>query len=694
MMNTAAPRLPEVERLSTELADQIAGASPPYGVVWHVEGAPTAGKSVFLRALSGELAARGLKPVEVAPPPRSLDAGPIALLETGVGLAKANGLDGELSGMVEAEVGWSEKVASVREWLDEAPDEVVILCDDPFSWVTEASLLDHFSARAYDVARLLVSSSRLRRAFVGRVPEGVPRRTSVLAQSSDPYQWLSDDEAWGGLVGSARELRDTSLDLASFSPLQIRLMVAHVALRSADDLLSWLPEDSSRRGLALRLFERVNARKSLRDLARLWGELSVVRRPFELHLLNELGAAELSDFGRSILLRSLLFRRDDGFYLHETLRNDARKAWLARNLEREANVHARVAKYYVERFKEQRSTDPEGALIVEMEAFHHAASSNDDGLRDQCRVFFSDQLNTLGRWLSHRQKRYDDAAAVFERALKWDDRDDYAHHYLAFNYDAQGRDPDKVEQHYRKALALNPDQDWWHSRLISFLVTRGRIDDAREAWNDALDTLAGGESVPSELYEELHLWVARLLLHRGELDFAGEVLKDIPGGVRERVPEIHALIRRLRALTQSAEYGSVVPGYLADRQWWKEPRLLPTTVFDGKRLMRWLAGRVESVARHQIVIVAVEVDAGAKLPGEVVRTSVSFDEFDRWSGDEIEASMVRPGTFLELGLYSGGGNKTEMLKRLHPRDEWQDPELPWLEHDPARYLRHTFTLSA
>jgi hypothetical protein len=139
----------------------------------------------------------------------------------------------------------------------------------------------------------------------------------------------------------------------------------------------------------------------------------------------------------------------------------------------------------------------------------------------------------------------------------------------------------------------------------------------------------------------------------------------------------------------------VVPAYLASRQWWKdEPRLLPTSVFDGKRLIKWLAARVESVARHEVSVVAIEVDRATSRPGQPVRTGFTFDEFDQWSGDEVTARDLRRGTFLEIGLYSGKGSSVHLLKRVHPREEWSDPELPNLEPDPLRYLKRTFAPSA
>src|SRR5690606_4074472 len=136
-----------------------------------------------------------------------------------------------------------------------------------------------------------------------------------------------------------------------------------------------------------------------------------------------------------------------------------------------------------------------GGVLAEMEAFHHASKSGDQALCDELRVFFVVQLDALGRRLSIRARReqrrelYGAAATIFERALELDPGDDYAHHYLAFNLDVEGKDAQRVEEHYRQAVELQSNIVYWWSRYVTFLITRGRMAEARRAWDDALDAL-------------------------------------------------------------------------------------------------------------------------------------------------------------------------------------------------------------
>jgi len=82
-----------------------------------------------------------------------------------------------------------------------------------------------------------------------------------------------------------------------------------------------------------------------------------------------------------------------------------------------------------------------------------------------------------------------------------------------------------VEQQFLRAIEIDPSHAWWWSRYISFLITRGRTTDATNAWGDCLDALdLPTANADPRVYENLHLWVARLLIHRGQLDFARQVI--------------------------------------------------------------------------------------------------------------------------------------------------------------------------
>jgi len=215
--------------------------------------------------------------------------------------------------------------------------------------------------------------------------------------------------------------------------------------------------------------------------------------------------------------------------------------------------HVRLAEYYTRVFGKLESSDDAGSMLAEFEAFHHATSSADTTLLNRLTPFFVDQLDAYGRAVSLAGNR-GLAVQAFERAVRWDPNDDYAHHYWAYNLDYDGIKPAEVEEHYQRARDLKSSRPlWWSrwitflitvygrttavrvkrlwwSRWITFLITRGRAAEARAAWGRAVEVLKlTSVRSSSWIYQDLHKWVIRLLLHRALLDFAEDVLRNVPG---------------------------------------------------------------------------------------------------------------------------------------------------------------------
>ncbi len=107
------PALPEVERLVADLADEVARTPPSAKALWHIWGPATAGKSTALGLLGARLRQRGLVPIRIAPPARTLDAGALALVEAAAGLARGALIDGQLETIRSEKTTWSEKLTSV-----------------------------------------------------------------------------------------------------------------------------------------------------------------------------------------------------------------------------------------------------------------------------------------------------------------------------------------------------------------------------------------------------------------------------------------------------------------------------------------------------------------------------------------------------------------------------------------------------
>lgn len=99
-------------------------------------------------------------------------------------------------------------------------------------------------------------------------------------------------------------------------------------------------------------------------------------------------------------------------------------------------------------------------LRLELEGYHHSTLVDDQDIEERFRVYFAEPLTLLGRHLSEKKKDYERAADVFARAVERDQENDYAHHCYTYNLDVEGRQPDTVEEHYRRALEIEDEHAW------------------------------------------------------------------------------------------------------------------------------------------------------------------------------------------------------------------------------------------
>jgi hypothetical protein len=251
---------------------------------------------------------------------------------------------------------------------------------------------------------------------------------------------------------------------------------------------------------------------------------------------------------------------------------------------------------------------------------------------------------------------------------------------LAYNLDRLGREPTRIEDHYRRAIGLNGRHPWWRARLVSFLVARGRTADAKAEWDSALDGLTAADREESAaFYETLHGWVAATLLRRGQLSFAHEILSDVPHRARAESPQITALIRRLRALEIADREGAFVPAEHLTPDWWtRGPFLLARRVGDEDRLRlrRWLAGRIDALDEDVVELRVRDVRSDADAPPPIATLRIGRREFDTLSRD-WPSSDLSPGRFVEIGLYSDQeGHESLRLVRVHAERDWNDETLP------------------
>lgn len=683
----ASPTLPQVERISHDFADRLLDArdrgqtlEQPLGIY----GPATVGKTATLETLRTELLDRDadMLPLMVGAPPQAPDAAPLVLMQLAEGLGQRDELDdSEVEHVADPQRPWADKVELVRDWLHERRERVVVLCDEPLSWRDGGQ--PEFAEHVEDLwDNVLFDGVGCSTVVAGRAPRGVKTRGEELAPQSDA-SWLLDQLVGLRRQGEAiQERLGESLD--EFSPLDVRLIVALAKVDDPDRAAQWYKETTfAKRLLAARLFERMLVKEDRwQSLVDLWAYLACVRRPFDESLLAASGYAhDLEHWERAVLYEALLFPRGGRLVLHETLRASVLSQ---RGETRTRPYHEGLADYFAELGDDDRRV---GRRLDSMDAFDHASRAGRDE-PERFPPFFIDQLNLLGYRLSRRGRR-EEAADVFLRALKTDPENDYANHYRAFNLDLLGTRPHEVECRYREAVRLNDRHAWWHSRLISFLVVRGRLDAARDALESALPgILPADREPPPRVYREVHLDIAANLVHRGQLVFASELLDLVPEHIADQLEDYDSLRWVVSALRHGEEHGQYVPlGITNDNfeTWWVDgPYVVPPDSIESHPLVRWLAGTVEGVDDTYVYVTMAEVRAGQDAADEpsVGELVFTFDQLETWRLSDAR-SVLRVGDFLEFGFYG----EAEQVQRAakHPRGVGE-VELPRVLGDPNRFL--------
>lgn len=632
-------------------------------------GAPSSGKTTALAGVATRLASAGWSTFRTSMPSGD-DAGPLALtlLADQVGSGKV---------IRNAATTWASKldatVAATRERAQTAP--VLVTLDDPL-FEQPAMIPTPFTEHATSLIGALSGIDNV--AFIVASSRQVPQSWGQLVRLEVETAAECVLAAFNGgpFATAAKQVRQLGIDqLAKRSPAEVCLLVAI--------------EKSQHQGKAafdakmppLMLLQQAldawgpDARRALRQLA-------VLRTPFDDQALDEL----LEGVPASIdaMIRDVIVHRTEAGWVVPEIVGRAVKptAWQRDRAsvddpaERRAHEVARA--YHQRAFAKAASSDVLlSSIRYELEELHHLTQLNDAAAIFARSVYFVDTYDALGKRLGQlgvrahgddQRRLFESAVTAYQRSLDLDDTDAYAHHYLAYNIDWLATDAARAETHYLRALELRSDQVWHHGRWISFLVTCGRVLEARDAWSSAMEEF--GDDRPAWLFDELHRQIARLLLHRGELDFAKLVLDDLSDDAASS-SWARAERRLFDRLDQAARDQLVFPSSVDPARRWDGPHLVHAEARSSVK--RWWAGRIETWLDGEVVLRLAEA------PDRFGRKTLPASEFRKLVG--VPLRRVPAGTFIELVHWR---NSKQIF--VQP-GEVDDVDLPLVIPPADRYLR-------
>jgi tetratricopeptide (TPR) repeat protein len=544
------------------------------------------------------------------------------------------------------------------------------------------------------LAEWVVNSAPCRRIVTGRIPHARPTGETRVPLLDDGRDLLEKESCWGELLTYARQLREVLIEpVPDRSAWEMQLCVALTAVSSLDSAARLSMSDATTpNSLLTEVLDAVpfNGQDSSDWPATLAG-LALARTDVDASVVGEF-ASRLDPTARSVLEKCLLHWNGNRAALHPLVRREV----LTRTFETRRRTAPDSAWNFSEeelrathdRLSREYRNSGAGSLRDDMESLHHELLGNTQNLDlSDPRIRFVEQLAEIGRTLSYWRHQHRAASRLFGYAVQIDPSHAYSHHYLAFNLDWLAERPDQVEEHYRKAAELQPTHPWWWSRWISYLATRGRFHEAKVKWREALVALSVSEDAPDWIFFALHRWVARWLLHWGELDFAKQVLQSIPKRLAGKDPSFKLLLDLLQALQQAEQSVSVFPLSVRVTNWWSPmPHTDLPPSWQGRGLRDWMPARVEWVDPESSVafLVAARRPAGATSQPEYVDVELARDELSR-AAHGFEWADVRKGALVELGYYDGGPLPDRI--GLHRDTSWHDPHLPALVPPPDRWYR-------
>ncbi|XXY48858.1 hypothetical protein WME91_53525 [Sorangium sp. So ce269] len=652
-----------------------------------IQAPPGFGKTTVLRGLAASLAGGSRRVVRIVMPEGD-DAALVALVEVAAQLDDGTSelLDRVVPRHEPARVAWASRLEAVREALSLAGDELLVLLDGPRFQTASGPESDLFARRAVELTETLLGARSGTLVLAGPwIPEGVAKDAGFRLPLVRDLLTAHAHETVSRLGGRPPHVPPPVV------PQVLR------ALTAAGIDVSRIPAHDLRLD---RLVPRLgHVLSESPEGRRVIARLTALRVPFASSLLERAGFMALSDQARRIV-EPLVEELDDGSKLiPDALAREIRARLLAGHSdwkldEPQSGAHHFAAVYHRERFQAARERgDIAAAVREELEEIHQLTEAGDAAALLSRSLQFVEQYDALGKSLSQKalrapreqeEKLRRDAVRAYERAIEHDARDAYAHHYIAYNLDILGAEPERVEREYIAAREIDSGHPWYHGRYVCFLITTAWMNEARTAWDRAMDDLVetGGLLMPS-VYEELHAQVARHLLARSELDFAADVLDDVPDPIRASL-WWRALCQLLVCLEEDRDERLVFPPTVALEDRWMGPHL--TEVQDPLEVKRWQPGRV--IGRDARCVV---LRVGQRLAEcSEVRLSTTILDLRTLPVEwHAQPAWLAVGTFVECIEFLNG---TQVL-RTWPRNASSFDAvsyLPRLFPSLDRYIRRAF----
>lgn len=481
-----------------------------------------------------------------------------------------------------------------------------------------------------------------------------PWRSALSVQVARPVVGASElttanvPELSSAIASAARALRQADLRT---TPIEARALVGLAALGVTPDRVvqapprQWIP----------RFARKVADSPALVRGARL---LVHARRALHRDQLRSLLSTEGFEFR---ILTECVSYGDQEVRIPEPLQS-ALKAQLPRRSDDDGDdddAHSTLAKYH-------RSLDGQASpaslshekVINWLEKLHHLAHG---GASTEQEWKAQDKLDrehywARARYLSKVAHRYRDAAEMYRQCRDRFGSDSYTEHYLGFNLDRDRAAPELVRPHYERAVELDRTNPWWNTRLVTFLIGHGTLEEARKAWSAALGALdPDGDRMEESpwLAMHLHRWVARRWLALGYVAEARGVLAEVPRRWIDDEDELRAVEHMVRDAEESLQLGeSVYPAGLAAESRWIAPRVTPALNASGSPRKRWWPGRVLALEATSVAVVLADPDSLTAY-----RVSYTADE---WGAMANQSPSDARG-FIELAEYADGSRQIRVV---------------------------------